>query len=362
MLNYYIAYSFMTLSAIWLNRGNRSLNPKNKQTYCVIFAIIWIVLLGLRHPAMGIDLGVSSGYGYIGQFEYIQSLDIKETFTITVQNYEPGYIIFNKLISYISSDPQWLIFCVATISVISSCLFISKNSELPFLSSIIYLGLPSFLINYSGLRQSLAISITILSYELVKRKKLLWFIITVLFATSFHASAVVFLIAYPLYHVNLNKGMQIASIFILPITFLLRVPLFNVLSKILKKDAEIDNNGAFFLFAVFSAVYIFIILFSNRNDPKSNGLRNLYFFACFCQAFSGIYSTALRVGYYFLIYLAALLPQLINSNYYSSDRFEYKRNSILIYLLIIMCFFAFGIYSISSASWAMSNPHFFYWQ
>jgi len=362
MLNYYIAYSIMTLSALWLNRGKKSLNIKNKHTYCIVFSIIWTILLGLRHPSMGVDLVATSEYGYIGQYNLIQTLSLKDAFLNSVQNYEHGYVIFCKLIGYISSDPQWLVFCCATVSMICVCLLISKNSELPFLSSIIYLGLPVFLITYSGLRQSLAISITLLSFDLIKRKKLFCFILTVLLAALFHSSAIIFLVAYPAYHIKLSKWMQIATMLILPTTFILRVPLFNLLSKILKDNAQVDNNGSITLFIIFSAIYIFIVMFNNYNDAEFNGLRNIYFLACFCQAFSAAFYNAMRVGYYFMIYLVILLPKLILDRYNSTETFESKRTGLIIYLLIFVCFFAYGLNSIANASWAMSNPHFFFWE
>ena len=109
------------------------------------------------------------------------------------------------------------------------------------------------------------------------------------------------------------------------------------------------------LFLIFVCIYLFCSLFE-KNNEKINGYMNIYFIACVCQAFSGVYSSAIRMGYYFMTALPFLLPQAINN-------IEDFRQRQIFKFLIHGCFLSFGLYTLSSkGSWAMSNPYHFFWQ
>jgi len=119
--------------------------------------------------------------------------------------------------------------------------------------------------------------------------------------------------------------------------------------------AYADDNGAITLFLVFCAVYIYLILLNKKFDESQNGVVNLFYVACVCQAFGGIYQTAMRVGYYFMIYLIIALPNTITQN---KNKQEYQTN----YLLVLIAFLVFGLYSIRTSTWAMAYPYYFFWE
>lgn len=357
MLHYYIAYGLMLVVAL-LTMGKH----KSARNYCIAFTIIWTVILGLRHPSMGVDLRYQSDNGYLAVFEVIADLPWGDVFTRRILNYERGYIILNKLISYLSSDPQLLIFiCAVIITAIAAVIF-NKNSPYPFMSSIIYLALPSFLINFSGLRQALAIAITFMSFEMIKKKKLIWFVLLITLAGTFHGSAYIFLAAYPIYHIRFNRLTSTITVIVPVIVYFFRYPLFEVFSKLFKKNAVIDNNGSVELFIIFWLIYFFCIVFGHERDDFESGTRNLFLMAVVCQAFGGLYDTAMRVGYYFMIYLTLLLPRIIENLQKNKSNLYEMSSSILIYVCIILVFTACGIYGMSVSSWSMANPHTFFWQ
>lgn len=140
--------------------------------------------------------------------------------------------------------------------------------------------------------------------------------------------------------------------------FLLRYPLFSVMSKLLKEHAVPDNNNAVTLFVVFTALYVFSVLYSNHREDS--GLSNLFWLACACQAFGGVYSTAIRVGYYFMVYLILLLPENLT---YMKKKLKDSNFTYLVFSIVIYSSFcAFGLYSIYSTYWSRSYPYYFFWQ
>lgn len=363
MLHYYITYLLMLFSVYIFSRSTTTVNVNKNRNYCIAFFLLWTILLGLRHPSMGDDIAYGKTFGYWASYKYIAKYSLRETFILHLKNYEQGYIVFNKLLSYISEDPQFLLFSCAVICIGAISIWLHRNSKHVFLSSIIFLGLPVFLILYSGLRQALAVAITLFSFEFIKQKKFLFFLFCTLLARLFHSSAILFLLAYPLYYLKMNKSVSALTVLLPPVIYLLRYPLFTLLSQLLKNNAVPDNNNAIALFLVFWAVYFFAVLFGHEEDQNELGLRNIFFFACCCQAFGGVYGTAMRVGYYFMPALALLLPKIIVNNAASeTTTFADRRSSFIMYLVIFVCFAVFGLYSIANSSWAQSNPHSFYWQ
>ena len=254
MAIYYSLYILLILGAV-LQKGLFK-SEKGTRNYCVFAFILIAGLLAFRHPSMGVDLKYGETSGYLGTYQAIAKSSWDKVLHLDFKNYERGYVIFCKLISYISRDEQCLLIVCALVSIFPLSYLICKYSENCLLSFVIYLGLPVFLTNYSAMRQVIAIAITAFSYIFIRNKKPVLFILTVLLASAFHSSAILFLVAYVLYYSGLMKRYRIASILILPLVFLFRNPLFGILSKLLKDNAVPDNNSAVTLFIVFTAVYI----------------------------------------------------------------------------------------------------------
>lgn len=330
---------------------------KRKTLFCLISGAILICLIGLRHPSMGWDLGyMRKGNGYLESFNVLNTYSLDEVVMMDrYLNYERGYIIFNKLVGMISNNQQFFLFVCAVFSFVPIFFYIKRKSTLPLLSVFILMGLPVFFMLYSGLRQIIAIAITVYSVKYVEKKQIIPFILTVLLASTFHKTALVFLVAYPLYYVRMNDLWKLITVLALPVVFLFKKPLFSILSKVFKDNAVVDDNGAITLFLIFCAVYIYLILLNKKFDESQNGVVNLFYIACVCQAFGGIYQTAMRVGYYFMIYLIVALPNTITQN---KNKQEYQTN----YLIILIAFLVFGLYSIRTSTWAMAYPYYFFWE
>lgn len=361
MTIYFLVYALMIVGALLASKYNRNRKASAyRKKYCFFTFFLISGLLALRHPSMGKDLCYGLSYGYLGAYESIGVSSWNYILQSSFYNYEKGYVIFCKIANYLNTDPQFLIILCAFIAICSVTYCIYRYSDNCSLSFFIYLGLPVFLINYSGLRQSLAIAIIIYSYRFIREKKALHFILMVVLASTFHDSSIVFLIAYPLYYSKFLNNMRIFSIIIVLLVYLLRYPLFNILTTIFIRDVQPDYNSAITLFIVLLMIYIFSILYLDKNDVHENGLNNLFWMACICQAFGGVHLLALRFGYYFIFFLVLLLPKkLVNIRRNVLDR---GRTAILFSIIIYSCFIVFGLYSIFNGSWAMSYPYHFFWQ
>ena len=319
-----------------------------------ILGLFIIMLIGLRHPSMGIDLGYGGKFGYLSSYENLSEMSWQYVVGRPYLNYEIGYRAFNKTLGMLGLGIQPFLMTCAVVSVVPISCVVYNYSKSSIISFIIYIGLPVFQLLYSGLRQDIAIGLCVLSLIFVIKRKFIPFVAIVLVASTFHSSAIIFLISYPLYYLKISKYQRILSCAVLIFVYIFKRPLFAILSKLFKDNAIIDDNGAVVLFVVFVVIYIFCTIYNDESELQS-GFLNLFYIACLCQAFGGLYGIALRVGYYFMITLVVLLPNLLKTMPKSKEKMYFN-------IFIPIAFFSFGLYSIYNSSWSMAYPYHWFWE
>lgn len=360
MVVYFGLYSILVLCLF----AKPSSKGKKKSRKAFIFLLVlFVLLLGLRHPIMGQDLQYGSRTGYLGMFETIGKTSwqniwlnssIVNSDSTDFLNYEFGYVAFNKLVSLFGTNYTWFLCVCAFVSLLPIFVILRKNSENFEFSLIIYLALPCFLMLFSGVRQAIAIGLCFASYSFIVQKKLVKFVLLVLVAFLFHSSAILFLIAFPVYYFPIKKKYRFITLLLIFVVFVFRTQLFYLLAPLLDDSAKADNNGALALFLVFILVYIFCCYFS-KDCKKDNGLLNLFLIAILCQAFGNIFASAARVGFYFMPFICLLLPKVLK-NIRNPER-------SLISIPIYSIFIIYGLYSLYSngSSWPMTYPWVPFW-
>ncbi len=376
MTVYFLMYAAL-FGMTWYAEKKNLPQKRSVHLVSILFGVLLTLIVGLRHPSMGSDLEYGEYYGYLFEFGNLQQFSLVEmVFMEPYLNYEKGFVILNKLIGAFWNNQQFYIFCCAVLSIAPIAYTLYKESDDPLFAAVIYFGLPCFLITYSALRQAIAVALCFASLIYLRRKDLVRFAALVILASTMHSSALVFLVAYPLYHIRLSQKLRLASIIALPVVFVLRTPIFMLFAGLFREGAQPDNNGAYQLFLVFVLIYIFCIVFAQR-DARVEGYLNIFYFACVIQAMGGIYSIVVRLGYYFMIALPLLLPRVVKTMRIPKAFYTWnlpwtwlKTPEAEVWICkaaktaIYVCFVAFGLYSIwvSGTDWAMAYPYRFFWQ
>lgn len=366
MAVYYWFYSILIFVAILIYARKKPIEQQHKK-FCVVSFFMLFLLLSCRHPYMGVDLGWGNKSGYLYSFNVLGHYSFREILKLGgYLNYEKGYVIFNKLVSLISNEQQFFLGTCAFVGLLPIAIYIYKRSKIPLLSMLVFMGIPTFLIFFSGLRQAIAIGITVASMFFVENRKKLWFVLTILLATTFHSSAIIFLVAYPLYHMRTNNIGRLVMLAFIPVVFVFKEPLFLILSKLFTENAEMEETGALTLFLVFILIYVFLIVFNdtcefkNADDEKQNGMINLFYAACICQAFGGIYNTAVRVGYYFMFYMVIAIPNTMEN--FKHLRVKYNSYYTIVMTVIGAIFVFYGLHTFAHGTWSRTNPYIFFWE
>lgn len=301
----------------------------NDNLFLVISFFILFIFVAFRKTNIGNDTTE-----YIKIFKNICTY--KWDFLNMNSRYEVGYIVINVLLSYISSNARFFLVIMSFIFNFSVYKFIKENSKNYLFSVIIYINLLFFYQSMTMMRQFLALSVILLSFNFVKEKKFIKYFFAVLLAATFHTTAILGIFIYPMYNMKFyEKRVFLFSI--------ITIFAFMILDKVFPYLAMITNRGEFYnqtvgeiklaniiLFLIYLTFLIFSLVIVSKKEQKSNHfyLYNFTFSALF-YALSIHTAVLARAGQYFAIFSIISLPNIICYNI---------KNKKLIYEFVISLF------------------------
>lgn len=194
--------------------------PKKSALPIWIIAVIMIALTGFR-DYVGADYPVyKSMYAiYFPSLDFSQLVD-KMLFRQSNLDIEWMYVMLNKFVFMFGGPFQTFTLVSACISIGIKLWTYQKDSAYPAFSAVLFF-FPSFFIADNGhMRQALGMTMCILSYQFIKERKLIWYLLTIYIAYGFHKSAIIFLPAYWLVLVPLTSS----RIFYLIVTSIILSP------------------------------------------------------------------------------------------------------------------------------------------
>ena len=316
MLAYYIMILTPILVSVlyWLwRKKTRNTEPAKNWAIAVFFAI-YFVLLALRHSTIGSDT-----QRYILIFEHMAQTPWRSVFQYSSNDW--GYYLINKILAGFIRNPQLILAIFAALTVIPLGYLYFRESEGPLVSMALFLVFPVFLMLFSGLRQSIAIGLVVPAFYFTKERKLWKFLGITILALLFHHSAFMMLLIYPIYHAKLTPKHLLWLIPCLGLALLFNTSLFSFILRFLEfflgedySTYEMTQTGAYtmiILMALFVA-YSFIMPDEEQMDEMTRGFRNFLVLSLFLQLFAPISSLAMRMNYYFIIFIPLLIPRITN--------------------------------------------------
>ena len=362
MIPYYILLFAPLVCSIYVQHGKitvyNKLETKEQKHVIGIFFSAFLLMLALR----GLDCG-SDTRNYLYYFNNDVSLSFDEIFH--QYHVEVLFHLLNKIISLISKDYQLYLVIIAIICIIPLWKLYKEESELPYLSIILFLTVAPFSIFFSGLRQALAISAAPISYYFCKKKKLLPYIATCLITTSIHQSAIMLFLMYPIYRAKTTRNWLY---FVVPIVAVILafnsriyttiVPLMG--ERYFERYGETSSTGAYSVILFLLALAILASLFPNDDEVDENtaGLRNLLFLSVCLQCFAPVNTIAMRMNYYYLIFVPLTIPKIV-----TRSKRKYKQVAYFVVIAMCVVFCLYFIYEMYKSSDIMQlYPYVGFWQ
>lgn len=325
---------------------------EDRNIYLIIAGIVIFLMIGLRHPGNGSD----DTQRYFEFWETMSQVSFKNLgYTLRSVDLEVGYQVTTWLLAQIFRHGQWQLIFSGAFFAISVCYFVKKNCQNPILALTVFncLGLFNFMVQ--GLRQSVAMCICLWAIEQCKNKKLIKFLLLVLLASLFHASAIVFLIVYILSKLKLNIKTGIVVGVAIIIGVLLLPQFFNLINKVMNDSYEIGTiveGGGIVAIIIYILIIVFGIIFGDRNDHTHSLFIYMAIIGCMMMVMRNSISTIVeRVAQYF-----AFAQMAIVSN--SLALLKDKKSYFLIgALIIVLCI---GV-AVHKTSYSTLIPYQFFW-
>ena len=319
-------------------------SDSNRLKLCTFSGILLILQSGLRNLAVGADT-----YAYFIKFDYAVNTSwstiiayFKEVY-VYGEGKDAGYLVFEKLCAYISSNFQVFLLIIALIFFIPLMYVIYRNTTKLYhivYAIIVYEALFYSFFSITGCRQTVATGFCLLAFEQVRNRNFWIFVLLIAAGAFIHKSCLIFLPFYWIGNIKKPRWIFAGSLFLFPVMLLIGRKFTLQLALLSGSDnylgyAEHEAKGAI----LFSAFYIFIAIFGFLLYKKNkqffiykSAVVNAVSLGLFFLPLTFVSAALMRIVQYFSIYL------VIYVNYLHVNM-QLKRNSIIFTLIICLLFF-----------------------
>lgn len=340
-----------------INRDYSVIIKKRNTLTISVFFVGLFILLTLRDLSVGKDL-----YTYKSIFESCATTPFKE---LSNMQWELGYTFYNKIFSLISSNYRAFLVITSILILLPVYFLFIKEKRYCFLLIVLYINMPCFLMVFSGLRQAIAISIGILVYFAIEKKKIVLSVLLIVLASSFHISALILCILYPIYFIRIKVKHLLFITPIMLLIYIFRIPILTLMINLMPSHyiefyGEVQQTGAIgmlILFLIF-LVFSFVVLDEEIMSKRDYFMRNVLLVATMFQFFVPIHGLIQRASYYFLVFVPISILCVVQA---PKRRLKNISN---VAVIVMGCFFF--LYFFYNAIFSTDNlldvfPYKFFW-
>lgn len=295
---------------------NETKNEKTKKWLFVAGCTAIVLIVGLRSDRTGNDT-----IGYVRSFLSIDTVNWKNV--TREYSKDTGYFFFVKLIRCFTDSKVIFLLITALASLIGIFDLIKRNSKSPVLALFFYVTIGNFLFVFTGVRQSIAMSICMLAVRFIQSKKLIPFLLLVLLAAQFHHSAYIFIVMYFLGQRKVTAMAMIINFAVTVAAYLSYEKLLDVANEVLEYnyDVEQTDNGFIFFFILICIISLALLTKTKWvKGLKETVVLNSGIICIIVWVFRLIGRTAERPSMYWLNVIPVVLPESIEALEHTQTR------------------------------------------
>ncbi|WP_033398567.1 EpsG family protein [Riemerella columbina] len=346
-------------------------NYKNyKAVWVIVF--VMILLVGFREWVGADYPQYFRMYQYFGKKTEYSTIFNKAIFGKKTLEIEWLYVLIGKLF-YQAQFPFFLFtFFIACLSILPKYFTFENSVVYPSLSLLLYMFPSYFSADGGHMRQAVAMSILIFSFYFIKKRKLLPFLLMIYLAMGFHKSAFVFIFAYWVAIIPINRTHMIVLLIICII--LSPFQIYNYISLLdsiapaevyegFSNYEMIEGNTNKISFSdLICLMYSYFLISYNKEAcekiPYYEYMRNIGFIGiCLYFIFRGSPIFSSRLAMIFMIFMVMVIPNII-----ASIRSIKLRGFLHIFLIgyIIFYYFVYAVMQ-SKVGYTFERYHNFLW-
>lgn len=277
-LIFYLGIIFLTYILSFSNNNVLKIDSKRINLSLFLNSVIFLFVKGFG--TTGRDIGPRGGY----YLNFLSGSSMKEYYD---QSIEIGFRVLSVMIKVITDNYALFLFIVALGTIIPIMKIISKyKNELDVPLTIIFYTSIYFFASFSPIRQYLAASIGLLAFIAIIEEKPKKSLFLILFAISFHTSAILLLIPYVMYFIKVfNRKLVFVSL--TAIFLLLYIEKNSLFSFFLSSDRyykyAIGGTGfGFEQIAYYLPIFVLLYLGRKEVNKKLFRLSFIYVTTGFC--------------------------------------------------------------------------------
>lgn len=354
MYIYFFIIILISIIYILIYNTNIIKYHKKKLIFIIIISILLIFFSAIRSDNIGNDLPL-----YYKIFDSTKNKSIyeiiigitqsKKILSTAIYNgeYEIGYVLFTKLISFISTSRFSYKFFTSLFINLPVMFFIYKHSKNQYLSILIYILFGFYTQSYVIIRQYMALSITLLSVHYLLKNNYKNAIILSLISCAFHNTAIIslfFILIKVFWNTVLNNlkyiviGLTLFSFFCKHFVEILISQFYPFYS-----DMIISGEGLnLFIFLLLILISLLIIMKRNNKTIKDVDFYFILFLlGIILQLYTLHFNLLNRLALYLQFYITITIPNILYL-YKSSQRRE-KRILTLCFISVFISFFTFNL-------------------
>ena len=326
LMNIFFEISFSTIKILKFR-----INTRKMSFFLCFFFILMIGLM--RSQYLGVD--VSNYRRYFLNFYPSKNI----TFFMFNFKYDIGYVLLNKFIRLFTGSFRIFENIVFLISFGIFSYVIYKRSKYPALSFLVYIGFGFIGTNLCILRQSIACAICFLSFDYLKRNKIYIYFFLILLATTFHKTAIFFILSYIIVQ---SKDMKISLVkknILIILSILSSVYVISFLYKFYSNDySEISISGRGYKLLIFYILISLIlrIIMGNRNFKDELKDYDCSFSSIYFQIVALSFSLFTRVTSYYELMYTLSVPNISNKS-------EFNKFYVFVFSVLFSILFIFEL-------------------
>lgn len=277
-------------------------------TFIVLSA--YILLLGiLRGELLGIDSAnykdAWNVYRHMGFYEAL------------MKDSDFGYGLLNWIVSRFVSEFWGFRAILFSITFLSVAIWIKKHSCNVAMSFFIYISTGCLSFDFTILRQALAVSIFVWSYDFIIERKPFRFVMILALAATCHRTALFMVIVYPLLISKIRNGKFWVRFACFSGTAIMALTVGKWVGFLYPRTdyTQIINSGGGILLLIYYAVLFWILYLLKRRGCCDEAVDSEYQLALsliFIQIIATAVSIATRMLKYSITYLFLLVPGIMD--------------------------------------------------
>ncbi len=334
-----------------LSKGASSVWDAAKRNW--IIKILCFVLLLAMVLFSGLRTSYNDTSAYLRGYTLVDTTSID--WLMFTESYGGFFLFESVLKKYVSTEPQILLMASSIIVNVLYVWFFSKHSKCFGLTILSYFILGPYIFSMAGIKQILAMSISLLAIDNMLKKRYGRFVFWVIMATTFHPY-IVCLFVLPL----LKEGVWNRKTILVILVIMLCVGNLEVLLRVasyIGKDYSIDEmtdgtiNPLRVLVEMIPVLFAFVSRKKIRryNSKLLNLGVNMMIINGF-MLFMGLFISPIycgRIATYFNLFVAVTIPWMLNVIYQNS---EHRRQNIMIYYCFFIVYFVLDLTKLGSIS------------